>query len=278
MLFDLENQEKNSHPNYIKCLILTPTRELALQIQKHFEIILNNCDFTPKIKKIKKKRSQTPDHTFISIEKNLESNSSSKKKKPKIINLEESIPDSQSKIDRASASKITSKSLKKSDVNNSDTILNAPLKKKGPIRTACLVGGMSKEKQERLISYTPQILIATPGRLWEFIDGGNSEIMTIKNIDYLILDEADRMIELGHFEELNKIFDFIFLKNDIVNQQEEKLKKTTKNNDFSVENIDDEFLDNIGLEEPTLLPVDYYYDVETRSLRRKEKAIDVDTK
>lgn len=268
----MENQEDLLYPPYIKCLILTPTRELALQIQKHLEIILNNCDFdTPKKKKLKKKRAQTFDsnvNPIVSAEINLESNIKTKTKKTKVIKLEETLPDSQ-------PTKITSKNPKKSsDVQNSESVLNdPPLKKNCPIRTACLVGGMSKEKQERLISYMPQILIATPGRLWEFIDGGNLQMMTIKNIDFLILDEADRMIELGHFEELNKIFDFIFLKKEQVNQEEEKLKRASKNNDFSVENIDDDFLNNIGLEEPTLLPVDYYYDIEKRSLRRKEKPL-----
>lgn len=54
------------------------------------------------------------------------------------------------------------------------------------------------------------ILIATPGRLWEFIE---KEIVdSLKNLntlDYLIIDEADRMVELGHYEDLDKIIDKI---------------------------------------------------------------------
>lgn len=73
---------------------------------------------------------------------------------------------------------------------------------------------MSVQKQQRLLSYQPAIVIATPGRLWELID----EIMDpylvngLPLIDTLVLDEADRMIADGHFKELRLILEHIYVK------------------------------------------------------------------
>lgn len=72
-------------------------------------------------------------------------------------------------------------------------------------------GGMSVQKQRRMLSvkHGVDIIVATPGRLWELISTGDSEGnelgRAIKNIKFLVLDEADRMIETGHFAELDNI-------------------------------------------------------------------------
>ena len=68
---------------------------------------------------------------------------------------------------------------------------------------------MSKEKQLRLISYHPDILIATPGRLNELLES-ETEIVSLKKLRFLVIDEADRMVELGHFKEVDNILDNIF--------------------------------------------------------------------
>lgn len=53
----------------------------------------------------------------------------------------------------------------------------------------------------------PEIVIATPGRLWELIQSGNSHLKKVDDIKYLVVDETDRMIEKGHFEELKKLLE-----------------------------------------------------------------------
>lgn len=82
------------------------------------------------------------------------------------------------------------------------------------IKICPLVGGMSIQKQERLLSYHPTIIIATPGRLWELLNERGNEYLTneLPMIDILCLDEADRMIEDGHFKELKLLLDFIYNK------------------------------------------------------------------
>jgi ATP-dependent RNA helicase DDX24/MAK5 len=47
---------------------------------------------------------------------------------------------------------------------------------------AVVVGGMSSQKQERLLSKCPEIVVATPGRLWDLIQGGNPHLSTVKDI------------------------------------------------------------------------------------------------
>ena len=73
-----------------------------------------------------------------------------------------------------------------------------------------LIGGISHEKQERLLKRKPEILIATPGRLWEFIkDRQNDYVRTVSEIKILVIDEADRMIQMGHFKELRLIVKYL---------------------------------------------------------------------
>lgn len=138
------------------------------------------------------------------------------------------------------------------------------------IRLMTLVGGMSKEKQERLLSYCPDILIATPGRLWEFIDSGLYDYLeTLKTIDFLVIDEADKMIELGHFEEMDKILGFLYSKpeNFKENDDENLGTKGKQPKLHSDSGISDDFLNEIAFDTPTELPSQYFYDTVSRTIK-----------
>ncbi|KAI7898310.1 P-loop containing nucleoside triphosphate hydrolase protein [Cokeromyces recurvatus] len=74
-------------------------------------------------------------------------------------------------------------------------------------RVIAIVGGMSVQKQERLLNQKPDIIVATPGRLWELLSGNSNYMDMLKHIKFLVLDEADRMLEKGHFDELNSVLD-----------------------------------------------------------------------
>ena len=71
------------------------------------------------------------------------------------------------------------------------------------IRFALLVGGLSLSAQAHTLRTLPDILIATPGRLIDHIN--NSPSFTLSALDILVIDEADRMLEVGFSEELNEI-------------------------------------------------------------------------
>ncbi|ORY38134.1 DEAD-domain-containing protein [Rhizoclosmatium globosum] len=74
-----------------------------------------------------------------------------------------------------------------------------------------IVGGMSLQKQRRVLSHSPDIIVATPGRLWELAENDEMIRTSLKCIRFLILDEADRMLEQGHFRDLESILNAISL-------------------------------------------------------------------
>jgi len=77
------------------------------------------------------------------------------------------------------------------------------------IRCVAIVGGMSVQKQTRLLGKKPEIVIGTPGRVWELISLGDPHLSTVASIRYLVIDEADRMVEKGHFQELANILNLV---------------------------------------------------------------------
>jgi ATP-dependent RNA helicase DDX24/MAK5 len=73
-----------------------------------------------------------------------------------------------------------------------------------------VVGGMSLQKQERLLRRRPEVVVATPGRLWELMhQQGHEHFLDLGRLNFLVLDEADRMVERGHFAELHNIIDIL---------------------------------------------------------------------
>eukprot|EP00967_Tisochrysis_lutea_P044219 scaffold53551_cov23-Tisochrysis_lutea.AAC.1 len=82
-----------------------------------------------------------------------------------------------------------------------------PALPKGAIVT--LVGGLSLEKQRRLIDKKPAIVVATPGRLWELISDGSEHLQDLSALRFFVLDEVDRMIETGHFQEVSRILELL---------------------------------------------------------------------
>ncbi|WP_372881319.1 ATP-dependent RNA helicase SrmB [Psychromonas sp.] len=65
-----------------------------------------------------------------------------------------------------------------------------------------IIGGVSYQEQEEVITDNVDIVIATPGRLMEYID---SEAFDCREVETLILDEADRMLDMGFIREMDRI-------------------------------------------------------------------------
>ncbi|KAI5866000.1 ATP-dependent RNA helicase MAK5 [Durotheca rogersii] len=69
-----------------------------------------------------------------------------------------------------------------------------------------VTGGLSVQKQQRQL-IKADIVVGTPGRLWEVL-GSSSELMrNFQKIQYLVVDEADRLLTEGHFKEAAEILD-----------------------------------------------------------------------
>ncbi|CAG8808602.1 880_t:CDS:2, partial [Gigaspora rosea] len=73
------------------------------------------------------------------------------------------------------------------------------------INIMTVVGGMAIQKQKRLLEKNPNIIVGTPGRLWELFSENDEYLNALRHIRFLVLDEADRMLEAGHFKELSYI-------------------------------------------------------------------------
>ncbi|KAG3260449.1 DEAD-box helicase 24 [Ictidomys tridecemlineatus] len=77
------------------------------------------------------------------------------------------------------------------------------------INTAILVGGMSTQKQQRMLNRHPEIVVATPGRLWELVKERHPHLSNLRQLRCLVVDEADRMVEKGHFAELSQLLEML---------------------------------------------------------------------
>jgi ATP-dependent RNA helicase DDX27 len=70
--------------------------------------------------------------------------------------------------------------------------------------SVALFGGSSLRDQRRIISYdSPDLVVATTGRLIDHIQ--NTKGFNLEDVDILVLDEADRLLEMGFKDELLNI-------------------------------------------------------------------------
>ena len=72
------------------------------------------------------------------------------------------------------------------------------------IKSTCCYGGVSRGPQARDLSYGVEICIATPGRLIDFLESGATNL---RRVTLKILDEADRMLDMGFEPQVRKIVD-----------------------------------------------------------------------
>merc|ERR1712176_1581612 len=70
------------------------------------------------------------------------------------------------------------------------------------IKNTVVYGGVPKSRQIYDLQSGREIVIATPGRLIDHLDQGNTNL---KRVTYLVLDEADRMLDMGFEPQLRKI-------------------------------------------------------------------------
>ena len=130
----------------------------------------------------------------------------------------------------------------------------------GHIRTVCVVGGVPYHIQERKLKRPCDILIATPGRLIDYIDQGK---IKFSRIEMVVLDEADRMLDMGFVEPVKGIVNampstrqtLLFsatLEGSVIDLSEELLNKpmeiTVSSPKEKHENIEQKLhrIDNIG--------------------------------
>lgn len=70
------------------------------------------------------------------------------------------------------------------------------------IRCSAIVGGVSQRVQERALQQGADVIIATPGRLIDLI---NQKRIDLQHVQILVLDEADRMLDMGFIHDVKRI-------------------------------------------------------------------------
>lgn len=71
-----------------------------------------------------------------------------------------------------------------------------------PIKHTLLFGGVSQRPQVASLQRHPDIIVATPGRLLDLMEQG---YVSLKHLEFLVLDEADRMLDMGFIRDIRKI-------------------------------------------------------------------------
>ncbi|KAI0366851.1 DEAD-domain-containing protein [Pilatotrama ljubarskyi] len=158
----------------VRALILAPTRELAMQVSSHLNACLTPADIDA--------------DDCAGAEGALEGKEQGKSERPH---------------------KGKGKAKAQPKDSQGDKPKHPPL-----VSVAAIVGGMSAQKQRRILSRGVDVLVATPGRLWDIIQEDDELATQIETLRFLVLDEADRMIETGHFAELDNILRLTLRKSD----------------------------------------------------------------
>jgi len=77
---------------------------------------------------------------------------------------------------------------------------------KSPIKSATLIGGESMSKQLSQLKRRPRIFVGTPGRINDHLQRGT---LNLHDTKYLVLDETDRMLDMGFEVQINKIIKYL---------------------------------------------------------------------
>ena len=78
--------------------------------------------------------------------------------------------------------------------------------KHSQLRVACVFGGIDMAPQTAELKRGVEVLIATPGRLLDHIQAKNCQL---NQVEYVVLDEADRMLDIGFLPDLQRILSYL---------------------------------------------------------------------
>jgi len=88
-----------------------------------------------------------------------------------------------------------------------------------------VIGGEKKKSEKARIRKGLNILVATPGRLADHLN--NTKVLDVRNVRWLVLDEGDRLMELGFEEEIQGIVSKLEQRSQVTTMQGLPVKRTT---------------------------------------------------
>ena len=74
------------------------------------------------------------------------------------------------------------------------------------LTSTVIFGGVGQQSQERALKRGPDILVATPGRLLDLM---GQKLISLEHLEYFILDEADRMLDMGFIHDVRRVIDVL---------------------------------------------------------------------
>ena len=77
---------------------------------------------------------------------------------------------------------------------------------RGNIRTALLIGGDSMQKQLKQLRRNPRLIVGTPGRINDHL---KRKTLNLSNTSFLVLDEVDRMLDMGFTPQINQVLETV---------------------------------------------------------------------
>ena len=77
---------------------------------------------------------------------------------------------------------------------------------RGNIRTALLIGGDSMQKQLKQMRRNPRLIVGTPGRINDHL---KRKTLRLNNTTFLVLDESDRMLDMGFAPQINQVLETV---------------------------------------------------------------------
>ena len=77
------------------------------------------------------------------------------------------------------------------------------------LRVVCVYGGSGVAEQIAGLKRGSDIIVATPGRLIDMLCANNGRVLSLERVSYVVLDEADRMFDLGFEPQIAKILELI---------------------------------------------------------------------
>jgi superfamily II DNA/RNA helicase len=110
------------------------------------------------------------------------------------------------------------------------------------VRSMAMVGGIDSEPQKAALIYGIDIVVATPGRL---LDMAHQRALHFDELEYLVLDEADRMLDMGFIGDINKIIERLpllrqnLLFSATLSKEVRQLAKTAISNPIEISISDD---------------------------------------
>ncbi|MGK0367347.1 MAG: ATP-dependent RNA helicase DeaD, partial [Thermoproteota archaeon] len=130
------------------------------------------------------------------------------------------------------------------------------------VRTACLYGGTEYDKQtDALTNGRPHIVVGTPGRTIDMI---KKQLLKLDNANYCVLDEADEMLNMGFFDDVQHVLGKLRKKRQLMmfsaTMPKPIIKMIDKSfNNYEIVKIDNKSLSNADIEQKYFVVRDKHF-------------------